>query len=254
MHGVRSAFIGWSLTSTRYLVGMIKHLLFAPLLLLLASCTDITPRGGGDILVLGDSVMAWNGTKNASIGDELGRILNRDVTSKAVPGAQFNNASGVAGAVGFDIQRQYQKGRWKWVVVNGGANDLSADCGCGACAPFVEALIGADATSGAMPDFMRKLRAETGAQVIWMGYYAGSGSSSFAGCRDDLVEIESRIARFAATQSGVHFVDAEDVIDRGDATLFAPDDIHPSAKGSARIADQLAQVIRRVKPNSQTER
>lgn len=225
-------------------MNLIKRTLLAlTLLISVASCTDIAPRAGGDILVLGDSVMAWNGSNDASIGDAVEGALNRRVVSKAVPGAQFDNASVVAGAVGFDVQRQLSSGRWNWVVMNGGANDLSADCGCGACGPSVEALIGADANSGAIPAFIRRVRKQTGANVIWMGYYAGSGTVSFAGCRKDLVEIEARIAKFAARENGVVFADAEDVIDRNDATQFATDNIHPSAKGSALIGTMLAREI-----------
>ncbi len=220
----------------------------------LAQCTDVAPRGGGDILVLGDSVMAWNGSKGGSIGDAIGQTLNRDVTSKAVPGAQFDNTSSVAGAVGFDVQRQLQPGRWNWVVMNGGANDLSADCGCGPCHASVDALIAPDAQSGAIPAFIRSVQKSTGADVMWMGYYAGSGSGSFAGCRADLVEIERRIARFARSSNGVVFADAEDVIDRNDSADFAADNIHPSPQGSAKIGAFLAQGIKARDPRSQTTR
>ena len=207
----------------------------------LSACTDTAPRGGGDILVLGDSIVAWNGGR--SIPDVIANQTGRSVTSRAVPGAQFDNGSTIASAVGFDIQQQFPGGRWNWVVVNGGANDLSADCGCGACGASVNALIAPDGQSGSIPAFLQRLRAQTGAQVMWMGYYAGSGSGSFAGCRDDLVEIESRIATFAAGRPGIHFVDSEDVIDRGDRGLFAGDNVHPSARGSARIGAYLAQEI-----------
>ena len=207
----------------------------------LSACTDTAPRGGGDILVLGDSIMAWNGGR--SIPDVIANQTGRSVTSRAVPGAQFDNGSTIASAVGFDIQQQFPGGRWNWVVVNGGANDLSADCGCGACGASVNALIAPDGQSGSIPAFLQRLRTQTGAQVMWMGYYAGSGSGSFAGCRDDLVEIESRIATFAAGRPGIHFVDSEDVIDRGDRGLFAGDNVHPSARGSARIGAYLAQEI-----------
>ncbi|MGC1497723.1 MAG: SGNH/GDSL hydrolase family protein [Sulfitobacter sp.] len=215
-----------------------------PLITLAVACTDQAPRGGGDVLVIGDSVMAWNSSSNASIPDVMGQALNRTVTSKAVPGAQFDNASGIAGAVGFDIRRQLPTGRWNWIVINGGANDLGADCGCGACGSVVNALIGPDANSGAIPSFILKTKASTGANIIWMGYYAGSGQGSFKGCRDDLVQMESRIARFAASQNGVYFVDAEDVINRKDHTLFAADNTHPSAKGSALIGTYLADQIK----------
>ncbi len=219
-----------------------------------AACTDVAPRGGGDIVVIGDSVMAWNGSSNASIPDAMGQALGRQVIDRAVPGAQFDNSSGLAGVVGFDIHRQLPRGRWTWVVMNGGANDLGSRCGCGACGPVVDALIGSDASSGTIPAFIRKLRAGTAENVMWMGYYASSGQGSFAGCRDDLVELERRIARFAATQQGVYFVDSEDVIDRTDRSLFAADNTHPSARGSALIGAYLAAQIAARDPRSQTGR
>ena len=241
-----------------YLIGMIKHiskLTMAVLLILgLSHCTDSAPRGGGDILVIGDSVMAWNGSKKSAIGDAISKTLRRNVVSKAVPGAQFDNASVVAGVVGFDIRRQFPSGRWNWVVMNGTANDLSADCNCGACTASVDALIAQDSNSGAIPDFIRKVQRDSGADVLWMGYYAGSGTGSFAGCRADLVEIESRVSRFADANNGVLFADAEDVIDRNDSSYFAPDNIHPSARGSAVIGAYLAAQINRRDPRSQTER
>ena len=224
------------------------------LALMLTACTDPAPRGGGDIVVIGDSVMAWNGTSGASIPDTMAKTLERRVISRAVAGAQFDNASGLAGAVGFDIQRQMPEGRWNWVVMNGGANDLASDCGCGACDAVVDGLISPDATTGAIPAFIRKVRASAGAQVLWMGYYAGSGQGSFAGCRDDLVKLENRIARFAAGQSGVTFADSEDVIDRKDRAQFAGDNTHPSPKGSALIGRYLAEQIARRDPRSQTRR
>ncbi|HAC50506.1 MAG TPA: SGNH/GDSL hydrolase family protein, partial [Sulfitobacter sp.] len=121
----------------------------------LSACTDTAPRGGGDILVLGDSIMAWNGGR--SIPDVIANQTGRSVTSRAVPGAQFDNGSTIASAVGFDIQQQFPGGRWNWVVVNGGANDLSADCGCGACGASVNALIAPDGQSGSIPAFLQRL-------------------------------------------------------------------------------------------------
>ena len=211
--------------------------------LVLTACTDAAPKNGGDILVLGDSVMAWNGSDDHSIGDLIGKVLNRQVVDKSVPGAKFSNDSPLFSAIGFDIRQQYPGGRWNWVVMDGGANDLGFnDCKCGACTPVVDRLIAPDAHSGDIPTFIEGLR-RTGAQVLWMGYYAGNGKGSFEGCRDDLVLMERRIARYAAHTSGVTFLDAENVIDRTDPTMFASDNTHPSAKASNLIGTYLAKAI-----------
>ena len=186
--------------------------------------------------------MAWNG--QAAIPQVIAAALDRDVVSRAVPGARFDNPSGLIGGLGFDIQRQYPGGDWNWVVLNGGANDLGfGDCGCGACGPAVDRLIGADAASGLIPAFIARVRRESGAQVLWMGYYAGNGKGSFEGCRDDLVTLEARIARFAEGREGVHFVDSETVIDPRNPDHFASDNTHPSAEGSRLIGTALARAI-----------
>ncbi len=218
------------------------------LVLVITGCTDTAPRGGGDILVLGDSVMAWNGSGGRAIPDVIATSLRRTVVSKAVPGAQFQNGSMIASAVGFNIQKQFPGGQWNWIVMNGGANDLSADCGCGRCGAVVNGLIASDGQSGAIPTFLRSVRARSGARVLWMGYYAGSGKGSFEGCRPSLVELDARVARFAKTTEGVYFADSEDVIDRNDPALFAADNTHPSPQGSGLIGSYLAKTINQVDP------
>lgn len=211
--------------------------------LFVAACTDTAPKGGGDILAIGDSVLAWNGSSDQAIPDVIEQTLGRQVVNKAVPGAQFSNDNALFSAVGFDIQRQYPGGRWNWIVLNGGANDLGFDdCKCGDCRAAVDSLIGPDAMTGAIPDFLMKLRA-SGAQVLWMGYYKGNGKGSFEGCRDDLVLMERRIARFATQADGITFLDSETVIDPQDPTQFASDNTHPSPKGAMLIGRYLARAI-----------
>lgn len=234
---------------------MIFHALFSRLMLLvsslflLSSCTDIAPRGGGDILVIGDSVLAWNRSSGRSIGDVIEARLMRDVTSKAVPGAKFDNSSAVASAVGLDIQAQYPGGRWNWVVLNGGANDMGfSDCGCGDCSAVVAQLISPDGRSGTIPAFLGKLRAD-GAQVLWMGYYNSPGTS-FAGCTDDLAALEVRIKRNLAREGGF-FLEGEDFVIKRDPSHFAGDDTHPSPKGSAILGTALADIIARASTRSQ---
>ncbi len=220
-----------------------RTVLFLCVGLAMAACTDSAPKGGGDILVIGDSVLAWNRGSGQAIPDVMQGTLGRHVVSKAVPGAQFDNDNALFSAVGFNIQRQYPGGTWNWVVLNGGANDLGfGACKCADCRATVDRLIGADAQSGDIPAFLTGLR-RTGAKVLWMGYYKGNGKGSFQGCRDDLVQLEQRIARFADQTDGVLFRDSENVIDPQDPDQFAPDNTHPSPKGAALIGRYLAKTI-----------
>lgn len=217
--------------------------------LFVSACVGGAPRSG-DILVLGDSVMAWNGSRNSDIGSIIGDRLDRNVSVRAVPGAKFTNDSSLASAVGFDIQAQYPGGAWNWVVLNGGANDLAfGDCGCGTCDVEVDALIGPNVSQGEIPSFVNGLRA-MGARVLWMGYYTSLGNS-FSGCTDDFMALDSRIKRFADAQPGVYFFDGDEVIDRDNPAHFASDDTHPSRWGSALLGTALADVIANAEGRSQ---
>lgn len=228
-----------------------RVLLLIGSLIVLTSCTDIAPRGGGDILVIGDSVMAWNRSNGQSIADVIEAGLGRDVTDKSVAGAKFDNGSVIASAVGFDVQAQYPAGRWNWVVVNGGANDMgSDDCGCGDCRAVVSTLIAEDGQSGKIAAFLARVRSD-GAQVVWMGYYNAPGTS-FAGCTDDLASLEGRIKRNLVAQGG-YFLEGEDFVAKNDPTNFDEDDTHPSPKGSAILGTALADIIARAQSRSQSD-
>ena len=217
--------------------------IFATLILIttLAACTPGGPRSGGDILVIGDSVLAWNRTSGRDVGRALGASLDRTVTNRATPGTQIRKR-GFASALGLGIPDQLVMRPWNWVVMNGGANDLGFTCGCTRCGGVIEALISSDGKRGAIPKLIARAQS-TGAKVLWTGYYRAPNSGSFQGCRPGLVEIERRLARLARTTPGAFFLDSEDVITPRGPSLYAADATHPSPKGSAVIGQYLAQTI-----------
>lgn len=207
-------------------------------LVLLTGCGLVPQRSGGDILVIGDSVLAYN---DGQIGKVIAAELDRKVVSRAALGARID-ASAAYSVLGLSIPGQLSDGPWNWVVMDGGANDLAGSCGCGRCDDDVDALIGPDGSSGAIPDLIAQARA-TGAQVLWMGYYQAPRSASFRDCRADLVEMERRIKGYAQSRDGVHFIDAESVVDPSEPALYAPDMTHPSRAGSAVLGRFLARAI-----------
>lgn len=188
------------------------------------------------VLAVGDSLLAWHAWTGRDIPSQMGEALGAVVENRAVSGARFVNAADRRSVVA-----QYAGGSWDVVLMNGGANDLLALCGCSACDPVLDRLISAD-LRGAVPEFVQRARAG-GAAVIWMGYYASYRSGRFAGCRPYLVEFDARMARLAARTPGLVFVDSEDAIDAGDRSLFALDGIHPSVKGASRIGAFLARAV-----------
>lgn len=214
---------------------------FVLLLLVLAACVPVSRQSGGDILVVGDSVLAWNRASGADVGSGLASALQRDVVSRAMLGARIG--SGTPGGIGrLSIPNQISSGPWTWVVMNGGANDLGLTCGCTACEAEIDRLISPDGATGAIPDLITLAR-RTGAQVLWVGYYKAPESNSFRGCRPALVEVERRIAVHARARDGVHFIDSEAVVDPAMPGLLAADKTHPSARGSALIARFVAAEI-----------
>jgi len=212
------------------------------LIITLAACTPGAPRSGGDILMIGDSVLAWNRTSGRDVGAALGASLDRTVTNRANPGAQIRKR-GLASALGLGIPDQMIMRPWNWVVMNGGANDLGFTCDCTRCDDVIEALISSDGKRGAIPKLIARAQS-TGAKVLWTGYYRAPNSGSFQGCRPGLVELERRIATLAQATPGVFFRDSEDVITPRDPSLYAADATHPSPKGSAVIGQYLAQTIK----------
>ncbi len=193
------------------------------------------------VLAIGDSVMAFQHWTGRDIPSVVEDTLGVDVDSEARSASRFSNATGIGRALGFDVRAQYKAGDWDVVVMNGGANDLLADCGCSRCGPVVDQLIN-KALTGEIPTFVSQLRSR-GHKVIYMGYYASARSGQFTGCRDYIVEMEWRIAQWAEGQEGVTFWDSETVMDRTDRSLFAFDGIHPSPKGARVIGMALADVI-----------
>lgn len=195
------------------------------------------------VLAIGDSILAWHKWTGRDIPSVMGTVLGADVENDAVAGARFSNTSGLGRATGFDVRAQFRRGPWDLVLINGGANDFLADCGCRACDDVLDGLIAPD-LSGDVATLLAEILTNEG-EVIWMGYYASARSGQFSGCRPYLVEYDARLARLAAKTPGLTFIDSEDAVNPDDRSLFAFDGIHPSPEGARRIGGYLAQAVAR---------
>lgn len=215
---------------------MVAIFLFA----VLGSCVDQTSQGG-DIIVIGDSVLAWNRGEDSDVGSAIASELSRNVVNRAAFGAQIR-ANNFASLVGLRIPDQLLPGQWNWVIANGAANDLGFSCGCTRCDQVITELISRDSKSGAIPKLIEEAQAQ-GARVVWLGYYKAPETTSFEGCRPGLVEIERRIELLARSNPGLFFLDAEDVFDPPVRELFDSDRTHPSTKGSRLIGKEIANII-----------
>jgi lysophospholipase L1-like esterase len=166
------------------------------------------------------------------------------VVDAARSGAHLSHPSVLLRALGFDIREQLRPGPWDWVALTGGGNDLVGLCGTPEAASARDALIGPD-LDGEIPALIARLRMSR-TRVAFVGYYdaARAAPTAFTPCQPEFDAMNARLARLAASDPGLVFVDAGDVIDPSDLSLYDPDRIHPSPDGSLRIAAALARAIR----------
>ena len=192
------------------------------------------------VLVLGDSILAWNTLRGGSIPQQLNRYKGISVRNEAASGAVF---SGSKGLFGREITKQFPGGTWDVIVLDGGGNDLMRECGCGRCNAVLDQLVSPDGRSGEIPAFLDAL-AQRSTRIIWLDYFPTSvRGGPFAPCRDELAVLEQRMKTVARQRGKVTFVDAGAVYDPNDMSLYARDLIHPTPKGGGRIAKLLAQTI-----------
>ncbi|WP_306154253.1 SGNH/GDSL hydrolase family protein [Roseovarius sp. MMSF_3281] len=215
------------------------------LFLLLAGCTETVSRDApARILTMGDSMLAIHGATGNSVSHAVERTLGEDVIDRSVMGAKYYYGLPISGSAGLNIRKQYVDGKWDWVVLNGGGNDIWMGCGCGQCSRRINQLISEDGKRGTIPGFVSDLRAK-GSQVVMVGYMRTPGvTSPIEACRDEGDEMDRRMARLAKLDRGVHFLSLDGLVPHGDRSYHTLDLIHPSAKGSTEIGKRVAEIIR----------
>lgn len=200
-------------------------------------------QGTARIMALGDSFFAFHRGTGKSIPDVVGRALSQKVENRSVSGARIIYKLPLTGSMGFNISKQYRKGPWEWVLMNGGGNDLWLGCGCAKCNRRMNQLISKDGTRGEIPKLVAKAR-RAKSRVIYVGYLRSPGlDSPIENCRDEGDELERRLAIMAKRDGGVWFVPVKDLVAHGDKSYHAADRIHPSIKASREIGQRVAEVI-----------
>lgn len=211
------------------------RLLTLILALSLGACTTSVPEDT-KFVIAGDSMMAWNG-RDQNVAAHLQRLLGEPVGSVARSLAQ------VDGGVGFlSIPNQIAGYAPEWIIVNGGANDLSQNCRCSECGRVLDRLVTSDGATGAIPTLVARLRSR-GSKIVWVDYYT---SPRYVGttCLSTYQELEARLSRMVSQMSGVTLVELGETFSPNDLSLFDRDRTHPSPKGSALIAQAVANILR----------
>ncbi|MFK7752179.1 MAG: SGNH/GDSL hydrolase family protein [Sedimentitalea sp.] len=223
---------------------VLKIMAFLSAMVVLASCGETVSRSqDARILAMGDSMLAWHATSHQSVSHALEKQLGEEVIDRSVVGARVLYELPISGALGLNIAKQYRPGNWDWIIVNGGGNDLWLGCGCFRCDRKMNRLALEDGSDGEIPRMIARLRM-SGAKVIYVGYLRSPGVGSLIEhCRTEGNELERRIARYADTDEGVHFVSLAELVPHGDRSFHSADMIHPSIKGSATIGAYIARII-----------
>ena len=220
---------------------------FACLLLMLTHAGGLSAQQPQRVLVMGDSFMTSNGSRGQAVPQLLGKALGTKVTSRAVTGARYVYGLPITGALGFNIPKQWRGGRWDWVVMNGGGNDLWMGCGCGQCNRRLNRLISPDGRQGLIPQTVARARG-SGARVIYVGYLRSPGRGSpIEGCKVWGDRMEARVAKMAQRDKGTTFVPLAGMVPNGDRSFHAADMIHPSPKGGAAAVRVIVRAMARAR-------
>ena len=188
--------------------------------------------------------MASNRIGGFAVANVMERDLGEDVLDRSVVGARYFYALPISGSTGLRLSAQYWPGKWDWIVMNGGGNDLLFGCGCGKCDRMLNRLVSADGRSGAIPSFVADIR-KSGARVIYVGYLRNPGvMTPIKACGPAGNELDRRMALMAERDAGVTFLPMSDLVPNEDTSYHQFDLIHPSVKGSRAIALRITHAIK----------
>lgn len=210
-------------------------------LLALAGCQEqIHANSDARVLAIGDSLMAWNSVSGRSVPHVVEELRGQNVIDRSLVGALMTPP---------DLQTipdQYVAGDWDWVLVNGGGNDLAFKCGCRKCDGVLDRMVSLDGQRGIVPDLLRKAR-DGGAQVLYFGYLRSPELTTvIERCKSVGEALDSRIAKLAQSEPGIHFLSMADIVPKGGRGYFDIDTVHPSPKASRAIGRKIASYMNEV--------
>lgn len=185
-------------------------------------------------------MMAANKQAGKSISQVMAKKLGISGEDKAQGGAAVLQAKGGRPP----IPDQYDPTNWKYVIINGGINDLGGKCGNGdEGMAVVDQIVSADASTGAYVDIVKQAQGY-GSQVVLISYpFPTMPQKGYWRCEREVLELTRRYSLLAEGRAGVGMVDSSDYMIAGDATFFAADGSHPSDKGSEVVGLAVAELL-----------
>ena len=193
-----------------------------------------------EVLMLGDSLLAWFREEGSSVGDVLDASSSFSVANLAVSGSMVLEGDE-------SIPSQYVRGDWGWVVFDGGGNDANDLCECGGCDDILNEIIGGAANEGVVPDFARTMR-NAGHRVLVLGYYGmpASAQHGFHRCNDEAAILNARYERLANQTEGVYYFNLGRVVSPDDLRDYDDDHVHPSERGTQRMGEAIGAYLEQV--------
>ena len=207
----------------------------------------------GRFIAIGDSMMAANRREGESIAQVMAEKLGITGEDVARGGAAvLKSKPGEPARPGVPakpelppIPTQYVDDNWAYVIMNGGINDINGPwCGNGdEGMALVDQIVSADASSGAYVDIVKQAQAN-GSKVVLISYpFPTMPDKGYYKCEREVTELTRRYRALAEGRDGVGMVDSSDYMIAGDASFFATDGSHPSAKGSEAVGLAVAALL-----------
>lgn len=186
------------------------------------------------ILIMGDQLLAPSTYGGCSaVSSRLAELTSLHVETVA-------SAAALLGSGGYAPQDTLGAADVRWLIINGGLNDIKAAHRQGQSLDLDTLL--SPYAHGALPELVNKAIA-TGAQVVIVSYPIGSDVSHAE--RAQLDALMGLYDSFARSREGVYFVEMRDVTHEANASLF---DAHthaaPSWAGGLELANRIAAVVR----------
>ena len=193
-----------------------------------------------EVLMLGDSLLAWFREEGASVGDVLDASSSFSVANLAVSGSMVLEGEE-------SIPSQYVPGDWGWIVFDGGGNDANDLCECGVCDEILSEIIDGSTNEGVVPDFAQAMR-NAGHRVLVLGYYGmpASAQHGFHRCNDEAAVLNQRYERFAEATEGVYYFNLGTIVSPNDLRDYDDDHVHPSERGTQRMGEAIGAYLEQI--------
>ena len=224
--------------------GLSRLPLLSVLLVALQAAACSSDGGGGpttgEVVLIGDSMLAWNRGEGGAIGHVIAAETGLNVADRSISGTRMlDGDDAIPGQLVAN-----SSGKWRWLVMDGGGNDVNDTCACGDCGAVMDQLLSADGSKGAFVDLLDG-KATLFDKAIVVGYPtpAANAQHGFDRCHEELKVLRQRWVKLASLRANVWFVNGADAFGPSQTSMYDPDGVHPSIAGSEALGKLVSGTI-----------